>query len=521
MKQPLRLGPTPSVTRRSFLRTTALAAAGLALGPAVGVRTLADRAGGGRSPAREPRAPRQKVVVVGAGLAGLAAALELEAAGHEAVVLEAQHRPGGRVLTLRDPFSDGLHGEAGAARVPRAHDTVRRYCERFGLELGPFMPPEPRLLHVRGEILKSPGFSMSEFPLPFTREEREIGLSGLGGHYFGPPLREIGDPTEPGWPPSSLGSYDGLTLVELLRRRGASEATVALFTAGSDLGERYSALEILMHAALSSPPFDRILGGADRLPRAMADRLGDRVRYGRVVERIERGEEGVRVRASVRRGPGGGTETVEADRAVVTLPFSVLRSVEAVPPFSRQKSRAIRSLRYEECVRVFVETEARFWEEEGLSGFALTDDPMEIWNPSAGSSGTRGLLMAYLRGTRARTADGLEEEAAVARTTEAMAATFPGLPDQLRASHLWSWQEAPWALGAYSFYAPGEMLRYHHAMAEPEGPVHFAGAHTTVWPGWMEGALASGLRAAREVERTSLGRAGAGAIGRAPARGGS
>lgn len=102
-----------------------------------------------------------------------------------------------------------------------------------------------------------------------------------------------------------------------------------------------------------------------------------------------------------------------------------------------------------------------------------------------------------------------------------MAATFPGLADDVRVSHSWSWQEAPWALGAYSFYAPGEMLRYHHAMAEPEGPVHFAGAHTTVGPGWMEGALDSGLRAAGEVERACLGRTGTGAAGRNPAGGGS
>lgn len=475
--------------RRSFLRTSALAGLGLALDPL--------RLSGSLPPAADGN--RSRVVVAGAGLTGLAAALELVRAGHDVVVLEASHRAGGRVRTLRERFPGGLHAEAGAARIPRSHARVGAWCERYGLELAPLSSSDPQVLYVRGTRLRLPGFSMDDMPLPFSEEERAIGLGGLGRHYFSDPLSAIGDPTEPGWPPASLARYDDVSLRQLLEGRGASEAAVALFTAGSDLGARYSALELLMHFALSGPPFDRIVGGSDRLPRAMADELGDRVRYGRVVRRVEHGDGGVRVRAEVRRGPDGGTETVEADRAVLTLPFTTLRAIEFRPGLSPGKDRAVRSLRYEDSVRVYLETDGRFWREEGLSGFARTDHPMEVWDASHGQEGRRGLLMSYLRGTRAREADALSERRRHDRNEAAVTEVFPGLEGRVTGRSSWSWTRARWALGAYAYYAPGEMTRLHADVARPEGPLHFAGEHTTVWPGWMEGALASGERAAREV----------------------
>lgn len=475
--------------RRNFLRTTALAGLGLTVHP--------NPFGWRAAPA--PAGVKGRVVVVGGGLAGLATALDLVDAGLDVVVLESSQRPGGRVRTLRDRFGGGLHAEAGAARIPRTHARVRAWCDRYGLDLAPLSAPEPQLLYVRGTRLRLPGLTMADVPLPFTEEERAIGLGGLGAHYLGDALTAIGDPAEPGWPPAALAHYDDLTFRQLLQEKGASEAAVALFTAGSDLGERYSALELLMHAALSGPPYDRIVGGSDRLTRAMADDLGDRIRYGRVVRRIEHANGGVRVRAELRRGPDGGTETVEGDRAVLTLPFTTLRAVEFRPGLSPEKTRAVQSLRYEDCVRVYLETESRFWRGEGLSGFARTDHPMEVWDASHGQQGRRGVLMAYLRGTRARQADALPERPRHDRIEAAVKEVFPSLRGRVTSRSSWSWSRARWALGAYAYYAPGEMSRFHQQVSAAEGPLHFAGDHTTVWPGWMEGALASGQRAAQEV----------------------
>lgn len=476
--------------RRSFLRTSALGGLGLTLDP-FGLDGLI-------APRRE--VPPARVAVVGAGLAGLAAALRLVEGGHEVIVLEASHRPGGRVRTLRDRFAGGLYAEAGAARIPRTHARVHAWCNRYGLELAPLSSPDPQILFLRGTALRVPGFDIAEVPLSFTDEERSIGLAGLGARYLSGALSEIGDPTAAGWPPSSLARYDEVTFRQHLEEQGASEATVALFTAGSDLADRYSALELLMHVALSGPPYDRIVGGGDRLCRAMAEELGERVRYGRAVRGVEHGADRVRIRAEVLAGPDGGSETVEADRAVLALPCTTLRAVEFRPGLSRRKDTAVRSLRYEDAVRVYLETDNRFWRELGLSGFARTDHPMEIWDAGHGQEGQGGLLMAYLRGTLAREADALAERPRHDRFEAVVTEVFPGLRGRVTRRSSWSWSRARWALGAYSYYAPGEMMRFHQELSKPEGALHFAGEHTTVWPGWMEGALASGHRAAREVE---------------------
>ena len=95
--------------------------------------------------------PPKRVLVIGAGLAGLVAAYELKRQGHDVVVLEAQNRVGGRVYTLR-AFAPGLYAEAGAMRIPRAHDLTLAYCEQFGLPLRPFVMGNPKgLVHVGGE----------------------------------------------------------------------------------------------------------------------------------------------------------------------------------------------------------------------------------------------------------------------------------------------------------------------------------------------------------------------------------
>src|SRR5438477_2534392 len=99
--------------------------------------------------------PRKKVLILGAGMAGLTAAYELLKAGHAPIILEAQNRLGGRVLTLRAPFAEGLHAEAGAMRIPKTHDLTHYYCHQFGLELDPFTMGNPEnYIYLRGNKMR-------------------------------------------------------------------------------------------------------------------------------------------------------------------------------------------------------------------------------------------------------------------------------------------------------------------------------------------------------------------------------
>lgn len=477
-------------TRRDLLARGAMAALAAGLAPswlAAGERTRP-----------------QRVAVVGAGLAGLSCALELVEAGHEVTVFEARARAGGRVRTIRETFADGLTAEAGAMQVVESHDLTYGAVQRFELPLVEITPTaQTSLLWMRGRRMVVPRGEEPPWPVDLTAHEREIGAAGLRREYWGRELEIAADHAEsPDWPPPELRDLDRLSLADLWRRNGASEAAVAVlrFSPVDLLGggaETYSALNGLREAALRKGGRSfRIAGGNELLPFAYAARLGERVRYGAELVRIAPGPE--RVTITVR--DGSGLQQMAADRLVVAVPFSVLRGVEIDPPFSDGKMRAIEELRYSSVTRVYLQVRRRFWEDEGLSGIAMTDLPVQlVLNPSAGQPGPRGILETYVTGAEARRLAGLSESDRQATVAEQVAHVFPELPASWEGGTSMCWDLDPWARGAYAWFAPGEVTALLPHVARPEGRVHFAGDHASPRPGWMQGALASGLRAAAEI----------------------
>ena len=136
-----------AITRRQFLRRSALAVAGARLG---------------QSGAIVLGSPAKKVLILGAGMAGLVAGYELSKLGHDVTILEARTRPGGRVHTLHEPFTDGLYAEAGAARIPDNHDLTLKYVKEFALPLEPFYPSKLNALRFdrgRREEVPIDGFT--------------------------------------------------------------------------------------------------------------------------------------------------------------------------------------------------------------------------------------------------------------------------------------------------------------------------------------------------------------------------
>jgi monoamine oxidase len=396
------------IDRRAFLRRTLLASAALST---TALESLAAR----RAAAEPARVPR-KVIVVGAGLAGLAAGYELARAGHGVTIFEAQERTGGRVLTLRD-FADGLYADAGAARLPSDHDWTMKYVKEFGLPLVPFYP--------------------------------------RGGLYT---LQRRGSRSEVGWKQFAAGLEESV---------------------GVHLGD--------------AAQWFRIEGGNDLLPKAFAARLGEKIVYGAAVKRIEQDGEGVGVRF-VR---GGSEGSARADYLVCAVPFTLLRKMEVTPPFSKKKRKVVEGLNYHSAARVFLQFRKRFWEGGTANGFGLvTDLPAEVWPASFGQPGERGLLQSYLRHGASLELLGLGGRERVAASLERMEQVLPGARANFETGASKFWREDEWAGGAWGLAEDDEELG---RVVRPEGRVHFAGEHASRWPSWMQGALESGHRAAREI----------------------
>jgi monoamine oxidase len=446
-----------------------------------------------------------KVIIIGAGLSGLSAGYELTRAGHEVTILEAQTRVGGRVFTLRTPFSDGLYAEAGAMFIPETHDLTLHYVKAFDLPLDPRMEPNlSYVTYVRGKRILSSEDTRMEPLFNLTPEEQRIGLGGLWEKY-GPESvsQELGNPTDPNWSVESVKKYDRMSYVDFLRSRGASEEAVALMTFGwSNLwGEGLASVSVLtvmrdsFHLRNSEKEYV-IRGGNDLLPKAFAARLADKIHYGAAVVKIEHNPQRVRVTFL----QAGTHHSIEADHLVCAIPFSVLRRIDVSPRFSPEKQKAINELPYFSAARVSLQSRKRFWVEAGLNGFGRTDLPIaNLFDMTANQSGQRGVLQSYLGGARARHLIELKENQRISFVLEQVEKVFPGIRENFEGGVSKCWDEDEWARGASSWYRPGQMGELWPHIAKPEGRVHFAGEHTSAWIRWMQGALHSGNRVAREV----------------------
>lgn len=488
----------PKLSRRQFLLQSGVYGAGLAV-PSLAVAADA--------PALTRRAAPKRVVIIGAGLAGLSAAWELNQAGHQVTVLEARTRAGGRVLTLREPFADGMYAEAGALFLPDNHAFTMKYARLFELPLVS-IPPRAfaELFYVRDKRIIPREGQPEDWPLDLTPEEKRLGHHGMWRKYVGEFLdrmSQTSDLASPTWPPDDLKPFDQMTFAEFLRKQGASEGAIALLRLGyfdlwGDGVEASSALGILRDSALrlAEKKVYSIRGGNDQLPKAFASRLAEFIRYGCPVVRIEHGSQGVNV---VYR-QAGETVRINGDHLICAIPFSTLRRIELAPAFSPAKQKAIEELPYTSIARVYLQSRRRFWTTAGLPGMANTDLPlMWLWEPTYNQPGTRGLLESYMAGASARKVTAMKESERLEFTLTEMEKVYPGLRKNYEGGASKCWDEDEWSRGDYAWFKPGQMTNLLPHIARPEGRVHFAGEHASAWPGWMQGALESGSRAAREV----------------------
>lgn len=446
--------------------------------------------------------PGRSVLVLGAGLAGLSAAYELKKLGYEVTVLEGRERIGGRVWTLREGFADGQFAEIGAVRIPDVHEHTLGYVEELGLELDNFPDGEPlyfiddmRFKHTEGEPWPLPGLNATE---------ANAGLGDLWGEYIASSFAEFGDPRAGTFPqPGIVEKYDGQVYVDFLRERGASEAFLPLYAA--DNGSEVFTIGTLawMAAEVADKDWNQtfhIRGGNDRLPQRLAEQVGaDNILLAHRVVRIEHAASGVIVTAEHE----GAEQQFEADHLVCTLPFTMLRAVTISPEFAPDKMDTIRGLFMMNAGRGYIQTRSRFWEQEHIGGLkiAKTDTPVErLWDLSHVQSGSsdKGMIVAYTQNKNADAYCEISPEEREAHTLDQIAAFYPEIEAEKLAFFQYCWKDDPWVMGAWTDLLPGQW--WMAAVAKrAEGRVHFAGEHTSIWAGWMQGAIESGKRAVQEI----------------------
>lgn len=450
------------------------------------------------------------VVVIGAGLAGLATAHELAARGVDVTVLEASARPGGRAYTLREPFAEGLQVEAGAMTVtPHCH-YVGRYVRELDVELGVAdLQGTEFSYYVDSTFVRPDRHSLAAAGLGLHDHERGLDVGELVQRYVGDLCDELQPELgAPEWVATpALAPWDDRSVREVLRARGASDAAINLMEPmflemrGGDLTSA-SALAWLRHEVgqrsftHSDEGWAKIAGGTDRLPQAFASRLGDRIRYRSPVVRVEQDEHRARIGYVDR----GRLHTIEADRVVMTVPFSAMRHVDTADArLSADKIAAMRTLRYCSISRVHLQMRRKFWSAERLS--ISTDTPVRwIRDATVDAAGPRRIVECVMSGWRSRTVAAMSDEERVGFVLDHLESILPGAWEHLELGHSTVWDEQPYIEGAYVLPEKGHE-RLMPAIRRAEGRVHFAGEHTAFEPngGSMNTALESAGRVLVEL----------------------
>ena len=482
-----------TINRRKFIKEIGLSAAAFALMPYV---ASAARRGG----IKLLGAPKN-VVILGAGLAGLAAGYELKRAGHNVTILEARKFAGGRLQTLRE-FADGQYAEAGPLSFPQDHSFTFGYATDFHLPLRPANAFGSSMAHIRGNRFRVDASGNAEVPFSLKSNERSAGIYRLTSLYLEDYMRKVGNPRRDDWPPDVLREIDGVSLKQLLENLGASDGAIDIIAA-SQLGilgfglDSFSALDgVVTETIAAGPVFYEIAGGNDQLASALKKKVKKLFKKQSVVLGIEQNETSVTVTYEDKQG----IKTITADRCICTLPFPVLKKIPVSPGFSEDKQRAINELKLTPVTRTYQQFRTRVWEQSGLTGYGITDlEIQNTYSPTTTQTGRRGILVSYTGGQRALDLGAMSEKDRQNFVLRKMGNLFNNLNSQYESGTSYVWHEDERALGAFTYFEPGQMATLLPIAQRPEGRIHFAGEHTSAWHGWMNGALESGNRAADEV----------------------
>jgi len=444
-------------------------------------------------------ATERDVIIIGAGLAGLNAAMLLEEAGFSVAVIEGRNRIGGRLLSFKDLPG---HPEAGGNSILGGYGRMRDICERLNIDLIDYTP---RAALSKPEIaLGSSVIPKDEWPShPLNKMPEESRDRSPSGYIWSVIARNNPLESFEDWYDPKSWKYDG-PVYGLLRNLGWSEETIALvYDTNAQYGTSAHDTSLLMWYFVqkwfrTQDEIEKVslsaVGGNQLIPEAMANTLSSEVHLSKTVAAVR--SESSHIEVHCRDG-----SVFKGKRVICSSPLPPLRWMKFDPILPPTKRAAILGIGQMLITQVHIIPKDPFWEEDGFDPSMWTDTPAGVVSAQRFGDSPDDVtnFLCWARGHTAQYLDTLGEDEAKARVVAEIEALRPAAKGKLDAAGFKSWQLDPFSGGDWAVWQPGQIAAYLLDIGKAEGRIHFCGEHTALSNRGMEGAMESSERAAFEV----------------------
>ena len=478
-----------------------------------------------------------RVIVVGAGLAGLSAADNLAKAGVDVVVIEASSRVGGRVRTVHDRFMGAQYAESGAEWVDSVHLRMLGLMNRFGVSTigaGTTWSTIRRWLFWDGRLFPAERLSEIDPRLTERIDSYDAAIDSLADGFAAVAAGASNPLAHP-----DAERLDALSLADVMRGNASGVSGVphsepldgpsALLARRNSQGEfadepsnvsllfvaqqRAQERELARCAGVDVLAY-RVDGGLSQIAQRWAAQMSTspqsrvEIRLSHQLLAVDQDADGIHIHVGVRGGTHGGVIDLDADHVVLATSLVPLRSVEFATPLPDELRAAVHGLSYGTVTKTAVQFERRAWE----AGYGTTDSVSQrVYDCAADQARCHtgnthpGILMSYCGGDGGRRLAGLTESQRIAeidadiRRIHGLGADDAAGGVQTTGAFSRAWSAEPRYGGSYAVYSPGQVTAFWNVLRRPWGRVHLAGEHVATCTGYMEGAVESGETVARRI----------------------
>lgn len=472
----------------------------------------------------------KKIIILGAGLAGMTSAFELGKLGYQCTVLEARERSGGRCWSVRkgsvntetdhgkhtSGFDDGLYFNAGPSRIPHNHELTLHYCKELGVPLqvynnvneaawyfsegkGPLSNKKIRVREIHNDMR---GYTMEFLSKAIDSSKLDTGLTVEDNQKLLEYLR-------------AEGGLDIDKLYKVSSRRGYEDMPGAGDRSGK-IADAHKLADII-RSGLLDPDFYNVAeytfelqmtmlqatGGMDQIAKALEQKIGKMIRFNCEVSAIRNLPEGVEVTYKDLQGE----KKITGDLCICTIPLPVLSNIDH--NFGSDASRAIDFIGYNSTGKIGLQFKRRFWEEDEhiYGGITHTNNELtQIFYPSNDYLGKKGVLIGYYNfNEKAKATGDLSYPEREKLALQKGSLIHPQYPKEFERSFSVSWHKTKYSMGGWAVYNNQERQTYYKALLQPDKQVYFAGEHMTHLNAWMAGAFESARKTVADIHARVTG----------------